>query len=286
MLSFPQRRTLIFKRLLLPPLVFLFLVLIASEAGAIQSIVRTDGELLRIDADNVPLGILLDEFATVARVESMIVDPEVKSVRVTVSSKKDLPDKEAITEILEASGANYAVYGDRNGPFRIFAGNAQGRVAELAPPGDLDLRTPGSDRADPRAPRPSPPPAEESQRTAHAGRGQQETGTPPEYATGFARVAPFAPDSSTPVQGPSVEDNPVRPQHPPGTLEAPQRGSQNRRNPSRASGFSFVATDAASLIGTPRPFRIGAVSAFLALGLVFGLVLVADPVRSDHLEKR
>ncbi|HXV65528.1 MAG TPA: hypothetical protein VEK15_32835 [Vicinamibacteria bacterium] len=102
----------------------LSLFFFGSVSGYAQVVKLVGDGRVTVQAEGVILVNMLRELETVIPIEQILLDPAVdgKMVRVEL---EDVPFREAIEEVLAAAEVNHVVWGEDNGPFRIFAGSAQ-----------------------------------------------------------------------------------------------------------------------------------------------------------------
>jgi hypothetical protein len=96
------------------------LVLTPGSAAAAQATAATRDVRISIDARGVPLGKLLHDFAALAHVEQMAIDPRVERIPVTVKIENE-PAAEAFRAALRAAGVDFAIWGEEASDLRIVA---------------------------------------------------------------------------------------------------------------------------------------------------------------------
>jgi len=96
------------------------LVLAPPRASASQAQPESKEVRISIDARGVPLGKLLHEFAVLAHVEQLAIDPRIERIPVTVKIENE-PAADAFRAALRAAGVDFAIWGEEGPDLRIVA---------------------------------------------------------------------------------------------------------------------------------------------------------------------
>jgi hypothetical protein len=194
-----------------------------NMAGQARPRVQRGRSGISIVAENATLDSILRELSRVISIESVLIEPEAKAVKVSLKLK-DEPEGDILVTILESVDVNYTIWGGEGVPYRIYVGLSGD--AEALPSAPEAYRTEGE-----------VPPEDETRSPVTSPQTRPRRRT----ATGFAR--PRTHDTLSP------------------------------RRPARATGSARALWPKAS------PYVVTV--ALLGAGLLFGLLLVAEPRRDD-----
>jgi hypothetical protein len=95
----------------------------ASPASSwAQSVTKSAGDRISVQAQSFPIGRVLRDLLAVAPIEALMIDPKVENHLVSVRLL-DVTPGEAINQILADSNLPFLVWGGALGPWRIFVGD-------------------------------------------------------------------------------------------------------------------------------------------------------------------
>ncbi len=120
-------------------LAFGFAALSALGAGAAE-VSRLPNGNVELNARGVPLGLLLQQFGSLTRLDTTLVDRRAEAASVSVAAG-DVPLDVALQAVLQAAGVSFVLWGDDPGSLRLLVlgeigapAPAKGAATAPAPP--------------------------------------------------------------------------------------------------------------------------------------------------------
>jgi hypothetical protein len=124
---------------------------ISAAPSFAQTVTRSSGDHISVEAQSLPIGRVLRDMLAVAPIEALMIDPKVENHLVSVHLY-DVTPGEAINELLSDSNLPFLVWGGARGPWRIFVGDKDAalRVGAGAPLPGGGVATPQTTEAEER----------------------------------------------------------------------------------------------------------------------------------------
>ena len=95
---------------------------VPSLPASAQSVTRSGGDRVSVQAQSLPIGRVLRDMLAVAPIEALMIDPKVESHPVSAHIV-GATTGEAINQVLADSNLPFLIWGGANGPWRIFVGD-------------------------------------------------------------------------------------------------------------------------------------------------------------------
>jgi hypothetical protein len=87
-----------------------------------QSVTRSGGDRISVEAQSLPIGRVLRDMLAVAPIEALMIDPKVETHPVSAHIVGATAG-EALSQILAESNVPFVIWGGAKGPWRIFVGD-------------------------------------------------------------------------------------------------------------------------------------------------------------------